>query len=142
MEQRCRLLLRLVEEEKEARERLEERLGIAQEVTQAQEHRIRQLEGRQGELLVEVEHQQKEIVELKKLMKALLSKQEEISPKYTCSMADFHHQMEAFKQQWRSRFKQAHKVQVEWTFLYSYKGIYEGEAKEEDGRMVPDGCGR
>ena len=116
MEQRCRLLLRLVEEEKEARERLEERLGIAQEVTQAQEHRIRQLESRQGELLVEVEHQQKEIVELKKLMKALLSKQEEISPKYTCSMADFHHQMEAFKQEWRSRFQQAHKVEVkkEW----------------------------
>ena len=24
---------------------------------------------------------------------------------YTCSMADFHHQMEAFKQQWRSRFQ-------------------------------------
>ena len=56
-------------------------------------------------------------------------------------MADFHHQMEAFKQQWRSRFQQAHKVQVEWEWR-TYKGIYEGEAKKKDGRMVPDGCGR
>ena len=93
MERKIRLSLRLVEEEKEERERLEKRLAEAQQQCQLQKQElegelrvmrerleaasetIESLKGKEGRLLEELNQQQKEVVELKMLIKGLMGRQ-------------------------------------------------------------------
>ena len=93
VERKIRLSLRLVEEEKEERERLEKRLAEAQQQCQLQKQElegelrvmrerleaasetIESLKGKEGRLLEELNQQQKEVVELKMLIKGLMGRQ-------------------------------------------------------------------